>query len=69
MRQLDDKPLSGDRSQSSSRPILEVAAGPARDVREMVAGSPEHAALVEALRREFPEIYRFSSKSASVRRA
>ena len=69
MRRLDNRPLTRDRSVNSSRAAFEAALTPARDVREMVAGSPEHTALVEALRREFPEIYGLSSKCASVRRA
>jgi hypothetical protein len=40
----------------------------AHDVREIRLGMPEHAALLEALRREFPEIYYRSQKCASVRR-
>ena len=40
----------------------------AQDVREIRLGMPEHAALLEALRREFPEIYYRSRKCAGVPR-
>jgi hypothetical protein len=40
----------------------------AHDVREIRLGMPEHAALLEALQREFPEIYHRSRKCAGVHR-
>jgi hypothetical protein len=49
-------------------PARAAASRQARDIREIAPGTPEHAVLVEAMRREFPEVYGLSSKCASVRK-
>jgi hypothetical protein len=41
----------------------------ARSASKISIGTPEHAALVKAVKREFPEIYRLTGKRASIRRS
>lgn len=72
MRQLDGIQPAGTRLEFESSEIdqegrLEVRRR-ARGASEIAIGTPEHAALVEAVRREFPEIYDLTAKCASVRR-
>ena len=72
MRQLNSMVPAGSRIGSDSSQIDQAggARSPqAHDVREIRLGTPEHAALVEALRREFPEVYYRSRKCVSVRRS
>jgi hypothetical protein len=63
---------AGSRIGSDSNEIDQAGgarSGQLHDVREIRRGTPEHAALVEALRREFPELYHRARKCLSVRRS
>jgi hypothetical protein len=71
MRLSDSKVPAGSRIEPDSSQLDHSggARSPqAHDVREIRLGMPEHAALLEALRREFPEIYYRSRKCVGVRR-